>query len=119
MNSSHGDHREEERLDALLRSYRDACEIGEVDPNFMPLLWEKIEKAKGATFSFKRMAKGFVTAAAALSLTLGAVSFLPLHRFSQVTSATYVEELAGYNSSEAADSMDLVHPDLLDDSEDI
>lgn len=109
----------EERLDALLSSYREACDIGEVNPNFMPGLWRKIEKTKAATFSFRRIAKSFVTAAAALSLTLGAISFVPIHQFTSVSTATYVETLAASNSSDAADSIDLLHPDLLDDSEDL
>jgi len=69
MNQMRGS--DDERLDALFRAYRGACPVPDVSPNFMPNLWAKIESRQKFTFSFRRMAAGFVTAALALSLALG------------------------------------------------
>jgi len=113
----------DERLDALFRAYHLACEPREVSANFMPELWEKIEKVQNATFSFRRIAKSFVTAAAALSMVLAAIGFVPT-RNSPAYNVTYVEALAAHNDALAAHSLsdsaeyvlDLIHPsDTQDD----
>jgi len=113
----------DERLDTLFRAYHLACEPPEVSANFMPELWQKIEKVQNARFSFRRIAKSFVTAAAALSMVLGVVSFLPLQN-SRAYNLTYVEALAAHNDSVTAHSLsesveyvqDLTHPDSQDDT---
>jgi hypothetical protein len=116
---------EEERLDALFRAYHVACEPREVSANFMPELWQKIEKVQSATFSFRRIAKGFVTAAAALSLALALVAFFPSRQTSPSPDhASYVEALAAHNEALAAHNssdgveyvLDLIHPDSLDET---
>ena len=117
----------DERLDALFRAYRAACEPREVSANFMPELWRKIEKVQSATFSFQRIAKGFVTAAAALSLMLAGVGVVPSRLNSPVYHETYVDVLAANNDAVGARSsndapeyvLDPAHPDSLDDGEDI
>jgi len=114
----------DERLDALFRAYRVACEPPETSVNFMPELWQKIEKTQNATFSFRRIAKGFVTAAVALSMALAIIGFV----FSDsqnvpVYHASYVEALAAHNEAlDARNSMDsveyvldMLHPDSADD----
>lgn len=115
---------EDERLDALFRAYHMACEPREVSANFMPELWQKIEKAQNATFSFRRIAKSFVTAAAVLSMALAAaVAFVPT-RNSSAYNVSYVEALAANNETLSAvngDSaeyvLDLVRPpDVPDDA---
>src|SRR5882724_3812934 len=90
---------QEERLDTLFQAYYSACEPRQVSANFMPELWQKIERAQSTTFSFQRIAKGFVTAAAAVSMGLAVVSFLPTHAGSPVYNATYVEALAAHNDT--------------------
>ena len=62
---------DEERLDALFRAYARACPTPEPSANFMPDLWQRIEARQSYTFSFRRMANAFVTAAVALSIALG------------------------------------------------
>ena len=113
----------DERLDGLFRAYRIACEPREVSANFMPELWQKIEKAQNATFSFRRIAKSFVTVAAALSMVLAAIGFVPT-RNSPAYNVTYVEALAAHNDALAAHSLsdsaeyvlELIHPsDTQDD----
>jgi hypothetical protein len=115
---------EEARLDTLFRAYYSACEPDPVSANFMPELWQKIERAQSATFSFQRISKGFVTAAAALSLALAVVGFLPTHLTSPQYNATYVDALAAHNDTLARpadtfDPIELAHIDSLDDAEDL
>jgi hypothetical protein len=113
----------EERLDDLLSAYQAACEPGEVSVNFMPELWHKIETVQKATFSFKRIAKSFGTAAAVLSLLLAVIGFVPVHNGSSIYASTYVEALAAHNEALAAHApaesvqyaLELAHPDLSDD----
>ena len=113
---------DDDRLDALFVAYRAVCEPREVSANFMPELWSKIERVQSTTFSFRRIARGFVTAAAALSLVMATVAVLPSTRHSPVYSVTYVEALAAHNdalTADASDSIDLAHPDSPDDLEEI
>src|SRR5258708_20578481 len=87
---------EDERLDGLFLAYRAACEPRQVSANFMPELWQKIERVQTARFSFQRIAKGFVTAAAALSLPLAVVCFLPSHHNPPFSGARYIEAPAAH-----------------------
>jgi hypothetical protein len=114
----------EERLDALFKAYRVACEPPETSVNFMPELWAKIESSQNATFSFRRIAKGFVTAAIALSMVLAIIGFVSSSpQNSPVYHSSYVDALAAHNealdarnSIESAEYLiDLMHPDSLDD----
>jgi len=75
MNSMRGN--VDERLDALLRAYGEACPTPEPSANFMPNLWQRIESRQSFTFSFQRMANAFVTAAVALSIVLGVYMSIP------------------------------------------
>src|SRR5437762_12171323 len=113
---------DDDRLDALFMAYRSACEPREVSANFMPELWQKIERVQSTTFSFRRIAKGFVTAAAALSLMMATFAVLPFSQHSPGYNVTYVEALAAHNdaqSADSADAADLFHPDSPDDVEEI
>jgi hypothetical protein len=98
-------------LDALFQAYRE-CPVPEPSVNFMPNLWARIEARQRCTFSFRRMAGGFVTAALALSVALGV--YLAIPRPNPYYSETYVEALA---DASAVDTADLVGPALLDHSE--
>ena len=115
---------EEAHLDSLFQAYYSACEPGPVSPNFMPELWQKIERTQSATFSFQRISKGFVTAAAALSLALGVVCFFPARLSTPAYNATYVDALAAHTetvarTSDTFDYVDLTHIDAPEDSEDL
>jgi len=66
MNSMRGN--DDQKLDALLGAYRAACKGPEPSANFMPELWARIESRQSFTFSFRRMANAFTTAAVALSV---------------------------------------------------
>lgn len=99
-------------LDALFHAYREACPAPEPSPEFMPKLWSRIEARQTFTFSFRRMANAFLTAAMAASLALGVYMALP-HRAAVNPSnyASYVEALADANS---IDTPDIVAPVRLD-----
>jgi len=113
---------DDERLDALFAAYRSACEPREVSANFMPELWGKIDRVQANTFSFRRVARGFVSAAAALTLGMATFAILPSHSFAPVYNVTYVEALAAHNdglSADGPDSSDPLRGDSPDDVEDI
>ena len=86
----------------------------------MPELWQKIERVQSGRFSFRRIAQGFVTASAALSLVLASFVFVNQNAISPLYSAAY-EEVAGPNES-ASDNVDVIdvsHPDSPDDLEEL
>jgi hypothetical protein len=93
---------DEERLDALLQTYRDACPTPEASVNFMPDLWQRIDARQGFLFSFRRLAGALVPAAVALSIALGVYSYAP-RRASNTTPQTYIEALAEANPIETPD----------------
>lgn len=107
MNSMRGN--DEERLEALFRAYHAACPIPEASANFMPELWRKIESRQKVTFSFRRMASAFVTAAVALSIALGVYANMP--HGNPYSPQTYVEALAEANPLDTPDIVEPVHID--------
>jgi len=107
MNSMRGN--EEEKLDALFRAYHAACPTPEPSANFMPDLWRKIESRQTVTFSFRRMASAFVTAALALSIALGVYTYMP--HGNAYSPQTYVEALAEANPPDTPDIVEPVHID--------
>lgn len=111
---------EDDHLDALFHAYRSACEPVEVSANFMPELWQKIDRVQSNTFSFRRIARGFLTAATALSLVLATLVVVPAWRSSPVYSATYIETLAEESdSTDPVDNVDVTQPEVLEDAEEI
>lgn len=102
--------REDERLDALFEAYRRACPTPEPSVNFMPNLWQRIESRQTFTFSLRRMANGFVTAAVALSIALG-VYMMSIPRSPASAPMSYIEALA---ESRPLDTPDFVTPVSLD-----
>src|ERR1051326_6860427 len=109
MDSMRGN--DEQRLDALFRAYRDACPTPEASANFMPNLWQRIEARQTYTFSFRRMANAFVTAALALSIGLGVYMSMPSNPYSP---QTYIEALAEANPLDAPDIVGPVHLELTE-----
>ena len=97
---------DDQKLDALFGAYRAACKGPEPSANFMPELWARIESRQSFTFSFRRMANAFATAAMALSLALGVYMAIP-NTNSSFYGETYVEVLADANTP---DTRDVVNP---------
>ena len=107
MNSMRGS--DEQDLDALFRAYHQACIAPEASANFMPELWAKIDSRQTFTFSFRRMANAFATAAVALSIALGVYMAVP--RSSAQLPQTYIEALADANT---LDTPEIVGPVTID-----
>lgn len=80
-------------LDALFASYRTAVIEPEPSADFLPGMWARIDQRRRVTYSFRRWASGFVTAAAAICLILSfaetTMSQTPVNG-----GATYIEVLA-------------------------
>jgi len=98
---------DDEKLDALLQAFRQACPDPEASANFMPNLWQRIEARQSFTFAWGRMAGAFVTAALALSLALGV--FLALPSTSLYYTQSYVEALADQDNSTVAEIFEPVN----------
>ena len=103
----------EERLDALFRAYREAFPDPDASPNFMPQLWQRIEARQTFTFSLRRMAGGFVTAALALSVALGVYMAIPRSNQSY-SPQSYIEALADAQPLYTPDIVGTVSLDLSD-----
>jgi len=103
---------DDQRLDALLRMYHQACGSPDAGANFMPDLWARIESRQRFTFSFRRMARAVATAAVALSLALGVYMSIPGSDTDY--NQTYIEALANFNSVDASDIVGPVQMDLSD-----
>ena len=102
---------QEQRLDALFRAYHDACVAPDPGANFMPQLWQRIESRQRFSFSFRRVARGFVTAA--LAATLAMMLYLAAPRqTAALSNGTYVDVLAAGHNSENSDLYDTVRYDL-------
>lgn len=92
-----------EGLDRLLRAYRQVCGEPEPSANFMPELWSRIEQRRSAVFRFRRVARAFVTAAAALSIFLAGLTHTnPQLRAPEVYQATYLDVLAAQHVVEGS-----------------
>ena len=102
---------QEQRLDALFRAYHDACVAPDPSANFMPRLWQRIEARQGFSFSFLRIARGFVTAAVAAALAMTIYLATPRHTVA-LSNGTYVDVLAASHNSENSDLYDTVRYDL-------
>lgn len=93
---------QEQRFNALLKAYGEACVAPEPGANFMPQLWQKIEARQTFSFFFMRVARGFVTAAVAAALAMAV--YLSIPRYNSVFyNSTYVDVLAASH----ADNSDL------------
>lgn len=91
-------------LERLFASYRDCVTEPDASPDFMPGLWQRIDARRKVTYSFRRFASGFVTAAAAICLFMTVALWIP----SQAPvsgGATYVEVLAA-DEAGIADAID-------------
>jgi len=91
--------RTDQDLDNLFRTYRAACPEVEPGPNFMPEVWQKIEARRTYSRTLKRWTGAFVTAAAALCVTMAVYTSLsmgPMER-AAILGTTYVEALNSNN----------------------
>ncbi len=87
----------EGELDALFRSYREATEFGEVSPNFMPVLWQRIESRRRNSLVVERLARVFAGATVAIAVVAGL--FVSFEQPRQQDD-TWVEALANHHLSQ-------------------
>lgn len=90
-------------LKSLFSEYRSALPDFDGSPEFMPKLWDKIESRQRFTLSFGRLARGFVTAAAALCMMFSVAVWSPVTVSTSQSadgSGTYVEVLADASGSD-------------------
>jgi hypothetical protein len=108
MSLMHGS--DDQKLDALFGAYRAACGNPDASANFMPNLWARIDSRQSFTFSFRRMANAFATAAVALSIAVGIYMAVP-HTGQNLISQTYVEALA---EASIPDPQEFINPVTLE-----
>jgi hypothetical protein len=89
-------------LESLFASYRGVYSDLDAGRNFMPGVWARIEQRQSFTYSFRRVASAFVTAAAALCLVISAAMYYP-SQASQGTPSTYIDVLADEGAGDDAD----------------
>jgi hypothetical protein len=102
-------------LDEFFQAYREACSYGEPGPNFMPAVWQRIDARQTSSTLFRRVAKSFVTAAAALSLILALFLLRPSPQSSAFYNSTYVEALASDHLRQNALYFEPVHIETVSD----
>ena len=112
MNSDERTDASDERsLDELFVRYRQACPDVDPDPNFMPVLWQKIEARHSFWFTFVRFGRGALTASAAVCLLL---VVLNLASTPQVM-ASYTDAILAETSAEQTYYTEAIHPDTVPD----
>lgn len=100
-NSGRGEERFPAELQGVFRTYRDSLPDFEGSPEFMPKLWDRIEAQRRVTYSFGRIARGFVTVSAALCMTFAVALWTPgWQNTSSSNPNTYVEVLADDTADE-------------------
>ena len=92
-------------LSRYLAAYRESLPDQEPGAHFMPRIWDAIEARQKVTYSFGRLARAFVSAAAALCLVLS--TLMLDSAVSPVYTTTYLEVLADHGVDE---------PDLVADT---
>lgn len=94
-------------IQSLFREYREALPDFDASPEFLPKMWQGIESQQKVTYSFWRLASGFVTASVALSMACAFVLWTPPQASTGTTlntNSTYVEVLAADSADEVSDS---------------
>jgi len=88
-------------LDELFERYRAACPEVEPSANFMPALWERIERRGSFPFVFERLTRVFAAGAAAACLLLTVLTALPARpSLAPAVPATYADALYADSSAE-------------------
>ena len=102
--------RMDDQLDGLWVEYRQACPEPDPVPDFMPRLWQKIEKRRSDSARvFRRLAQICVMATVALTLLMGAV-LIPRIQAEAFFAGTYADQLAAEHLN--ADYIDFLSGDL-------
>jgi hypothetical protein len=102
----------ERQLDSLFVRYCEACGSPEPDPNFMPMLWQKIELRQSKNVLFERLARTFVAGTMAACGLLGLLLVLPGQQQSAFDNGSYVEAIADADARESVPFIEPVRFDL-------
>src|ERR1700761_2589652 len=89
-----------------------ACPDVDPGPNFMPLLWQKIEARHGFWFTFVRLGRGALTASAALCLLLLVLDFSS----PPPVMASYTDAILAETSAEQTYYPEAIHTTPVPDS---
>ena len=92
--SGQGEDRFPAELAGVFQTYRESLPDFEGSPEFMPNLWDRIESQRTVTYSFRRIANGFVTVSAALCMMFAVALWVPPSPTASSAPNTYVEVLA-------------------------
>jgi hypothetical protein len=95
-------------LSQVFAGYREALPDPEPSADFMPGLWRRIEARQGSARDLRRLARGFVTAAALVSLLIGIFLSLPQGRGSAFYTNTYLEIVAADEAQGDPDDVEMV-----------
>ncbi len=87
-------------LDKLFAEYRDACPEVDLNPNFMPEVWRRIEARRGFWPAFEHLARVAVAVCMFACLVFALLDVAGI-RNSIVSDQSYAEALAADQSSEA------------------
>jgi hypothetical protein len=90
-----------DEIRAMFASYRESLPDPEPGGDFMPQLWNRIDSRRSLTFSFGRLAKGFVSLAMASCLAMSVLFLTPVAQISPIYGATYLDALAADHSDDA------------------
>jgi len=107
------DGRLEAELTQLFARYREALPDPEATPEFMPKLWRRVEARQRSNRDLRRLAQGFVTAAALVSLVIGIFLSLPQGRMSAFYTNTYLEILATDQAQDDPDVAEIVRAERI------
>jgi hypothetical protein len=104
----------EAELDKLFAQYRAACPEVELNPNFMPVLWQKIEARQNFWPVFGRFGRMATTASAALCLLLLALNLLTSPSALNII-PTYADALMADHSAEKTDYGEAIRSSTQDE----
>jgi Na+-transporting NADH:ubiquinone oxidoreductase subunit NqrB len=88
---------DDSKLEQLFQTYRAACPEVEPSTNFMPNLWQRIERRHSFGFVFRNVARTTMTACAALCVLLVFMNFAYRDR---VTVPNYTDVLMAEHTAE-------------------
>lgn len=97
---------DEDRLDEFFQRYRLACPEIDAGPDFMPVLWQKIEARHSFWFTFVRFGRGALTASAALCLLLLVLNLVATPQ----VMASYTDAILAESSAEQTYYTEAIHP---------
>lgn len=100
---------DESSLDELFLRYRQTFPDVDPGPNFMPVLWQKIESRHSFWFTFVRFGRGVLTASAAVCLLL---VVLNLSSTPQVM-ASYTDAILAESSAEQTYYTEAIHTNTI------